>query len=114
MKLSKLSFWVNFIPQLIPIKEKRERRRRRRRGWAGSGARLEEHGCLGQRCNGNVHTGAAGGVAGPQATVSMGAGVAGLPGGGHVCSVVSDSCDPVDCGPAGSSIHRTFQTRILE
>ena len=30
------------------------------------------------------------------------------------CSVVSDSCDPMDCSPPGSSVHRIFQARILE
>ena len=28
-------------------------------------------------------------------------------------SVISD-CDPMDCSPAGSSVHRIFQARILE
>ena len=27
--------------------------------------------------------------------------------------VVSDSCDPMDCGPAGFSVHGIFQTRAL-
>ena len=30
------------------------------------------------------------------------------------CSVVSDSCDPTDCSPLGSSVHGILQTRILE
>ena len=30
------------------------------------------------------------------------------------CSVVSDSCDPMDCSPPGSSVHGIFQTRVLE
>ena len=29
-------------------------------------------------------------------------------------SAVSDSCDPVDCSPAGSSVHWILQARILE
>ena len=29
-------------------------------------------------------------------------------------SVVSDSCDPMDCSPPGSSVHAIFQARILE
>ena len=29
-------------------------------------------------------------------------------------SVVSDSCDPMDCSPSGSSVHEIFQARILE
>ena len=29
-------------------------------------------------------------------------------------SVVSDSCDPIDCSPPGSSAHGIFQARILE
>ena len=29
-------------------------------------------------------------------------------------SVVSDSCNPMDCSPLGSSVHRIFQARILE
>ena len=29
-------------------------------------------------------------------------------------SVVSDSSDPMDCSPAGSSVHRTFQAKVLE
>ena len=29
-------------------------------------------------------------------------------------SVVSDSCDRMDCSPPGSSVHRIFQARILE
>ena len=31
-----------------------------------------------------------------------------------VCSVVPTLCSPVDCRPLGSSLHRTFQARILE
>jgi len=31
---------------------------------------------------------------------------------GH--SVVSDSCDPMDCSPPGSSVHGLLQARILE
>ena len=31
-----------------------------------------------------------------------------------VCSVMSSICDPVDCSPPGSSIHRILQARILE
>ena len=30
------------------------------------------------------------------------------------CSVVSDSCNPMDCSPPGSSIHGILQARILE
>ena len=30
------------------------------------------------------------------------------------CSVVSDSWDPIDCSPPGSSVHGILQTRILE
>ena len=29
-------------------------------------------------------------------------------------SVVSDSSDPMDCGPPGSSVHGIFQARVLE
>ena len=29
-------------------------------------------------------------------------------------SGVSDSCDPVDCSPPGSSVHGILQARILE
>ena len=29
-------------------------------------------------------------------------------------SVVSDSCDPMDCSPPGSSVHGILQARILE
>ena len=33
----------------------------------------------------------------------------------HACSVMSDSlCDPVGCGPPGSSVYGIFQARILE
>ena len=28
-------------------------------------------------------------------------------------SVMSDSCDPMDCSPPGSSVHGIFQARIL-
>ena len=31
-----------------------------------------------------------------------------------VCSVVSDSCGPMDCSPPGSSANGVFQARILE
>ena len=31
-----------------------------------------------------------------------------------VCSVVSDSCDPMDCSLPGSSVHGIFRARILE
>ena len=30
------------------------------------------------------------------------------------CSVLSDSCDPMDCSPPGSSVHGILQARILE
>ena len=30
------------------------------------------------------------------------------------CSVVSDSSDPMDCSPPGSSVHGIFQARVLE
>ena len=30
------------------------------------------------------------------------------------CSVVSDSCNPMDCSPPGSSVHGILQARILE
>ena len=30
------------------------------------------------------------------------------------CVVVSDSCDPMDCSPLGSSVHGISQVRILE
>ena len=30
------------------------------------------------------------------------------------CSVVSDSCDPMHCSPAGSSVHGILQARVLE
>ena len=30
------------------------------------------------------------------------------------CEVMSDSCHPLDCNPAGSSVYRISQTRILE
>ena len=32
----------------------------------------------------------------------------------RVCSVVPTLCSPMDCRPLGSSLHRTFQARILE
>ena len=32
----------------------------------------------------------------------------------HTCSVVSDSCNPIDCSLPGSSVHGIFQARILE
>ena len=31
-----------------------------------------------------------------------------------VVAVVSDSCDPTNCSPPGSSVHGMFQARILE
>ena len=31
-----------------------------------------------------------------------------------VCSVMANSCDPMDCSPPASSFHRIFQGRILE
>ena len=31
-----------------------------------------------------------------------------------LCSVKSDSCDPTDCSPPGSSVHGVLQARILE
>ena len=34
--------------------------------------------------------------------------------GGESCSVVSDSCDPMDCSLPGSSVHGILQSRILE
>ena len=33
---------------------------------------------------------------------------------GLSCSVVSDSCNPIDCSPPGSSVHGILQARILE
>ena len=30
------------------------------------------------------------------------------------CSVVSDSCDPIDCSLPGSSVHGILQARMLE
>ena len=30
------------------------------------------------------------------------------------CSVMSDSYDPMDCSPPGSSVHGIFQARVLE
>ena len=30
------------------------------------------------------------------------------------CSVMPDSCDPIDCSPPGSTVHDTLQARILE
>ena len=30
------------------------------------------------------------------------------------CSVVSDSCDPMDYSPPGSSVYEILQARILE
>ena len=30
------------------------------------------------------------------------------------CSVMSDSCDPMNCSPPGSSVHGISQERILE
>ena len=32
----------------------------------------------------------------------------------HSHSVMSDSCDPMDCSPPGSSVHGILQARILE
>ena len=32
----------------------------------------------------------------------------------HVSSIMSDSCNPLDCSPPGSSVRRIFQARILE
>ena len=32
----------------------------------------------------------------------------------RMCSVMSDSCDPLDCSPPGSSVHGILQARILE
>jgi len=32
----------------------------------------------------------------------------------HVCSVMSDFCNPMDCSPPGSSVHGISQARILE
>ena len=32
----------------------------------------------------------------------------------HACSVISDSCNPMDCRPPGSFVHGIFQERILE
>ena len=32
----------------------------------------------------------------------------------HTRSVVSDSCNPIDCSLPGSSVHGIFQARILE
>ena len=43
-----------------------------------------------------------------------------LPGICHICGrwfshwVVSDSCDPMDCSPPGSSVHGIFQAKTLE
>ena len=33
---------------------------------------------------------------------------------GQECSVMSNSCDPMDCSPPGSSVHEISQARILE
>ena len=33
---------------------------------------------------------------------------------GLVASIMSDSCDPMDCSPPGSSLHGILQARILE
>ena len=30
------------------------------------------------------------------------------------CYLMSDSCDPINCSPLGSSVHGIFQARILE
>ena len=32
----------------------------------------------------------------------------------HACSVISDSCNPMDCSPPGSFVHGIFQEIILE
>ena len=32
----------------------------------------------------------------------------------HVCSVLSNSCGPMDCSLLGSAVHGIFQARILE
>ena len=32
----------------------------------------------------------------------------------RACSVLSDSCNPMDCSQPGSSVHRISQARILE
>ena len=32
----------------------------------------------------------------------------------HGCSIVSDSCDPTDCSPPGSSVHGILQVGMLE
>ena len=29
-----------------------------------------------------------------------------------ICQVMSNSCDPIDCSPPGSSVHRIFQARV--
>ena len=34
--------------------------------------------------------------------------------GGGLVTVVSDSCDPMDCSLPGSSVHGVFLARILE
>ena len=31
-----------------------------------------------------------------------------------MASVVSDSSDPMNCSPPGSSVHRIFQAKVLE
>ena len=31
-----------------------------------------------------------------------------------LCSVMPDSCDPMDCSPPGSSVQEILQARILE
>ena len=31
-----------------------------------------------------------------------------------LCPVESDSCDPMDCSPPGSSVHRVLQAGMLE
>ena len=31
-----------------------------------------------------------------------------------ICSVVSNSCDPMNCSPPGSSVHEISQARVLE
>ena len=32
----------------------------------------------------------------------------------HACSVMSDSCDPMDCSPPGSSVHEIILARIVD
>ena len=35
-------------------------------------------------------------------------------GGDDLVAVVSDSCDPMDCSPPGSSVHGILQARVVE